>query len=248
MNKKIYKIITIIIIIISILFVSIKVYDYKKEPINSLEQNKIEEQNNEIVIQYLFSEDINITEMKSKYNNKDIIARLEIPNTFNLLLTKTKDNDYYLNHNINKKNDKRGTEYIDYRTELGSNQINIYGHNSLLYNLPFKKLENFLNKEYFEKNNYILLQTEKEKRYYQIAAIKEITKDYEHMKIVQNNMQKHIDSLLKDSINKSNINYNDESNIIILQTCSYDSKHNHKGYYILLGIEIKENNSENNLS
>ena len=51
-------------------------------------------------------------------------------------------------------------------------QINIYGHNSRLYDLPFKKLENFLDKEFFDNNQYLLFQHEKGRRIYEIAAIK----------------------------------------------------------------------------
>ena len=39
---------------------------------------------------------------------------------------------------------------MDYRQNLDSKQINIYGHNSTKYNPPFKILENYLNKEYYD--------------------------------------------------------------------------------------------------
>lgn len=184
------------------------------------------------------SPDIDLNTYRQKYNNQDIIARLEIPNLFNILITQTSNNDYYLNHSLSKEKDNKGTEFMDYRNTIHSKQINIYGHNSRTYDLPFRKLENFLNKDFFNQNKYIILQTEKERRIYEISAIKEVNKDTEHMNINYHGSKfvSHVSELLNNAINKRNLDYDEDSNILILQTCSYDQD---DSYYIIVAIEIE---------
>lgn len=198
----------------------------------------IPQKNNDSAIENMFSKDLNIKELKlKKYKNEDIIARLEIPNLFNILITQTNNNEYYLTHSITKEKDEKGNEYLDYRVTKDNNQINIYGHNSKTYNLPFSKLEKFLEKDFFDKNKYILLQFEKERRIYEIMSIKEVSNDYSHMKVSvkKEQFKNHIASLISNSINERKIKYDEESNILVLQTCSYNKE---KSYYIIVALEI----------
>lgn len=125
---------------------------------------------------------------------------------------------------------------MDYRVNGDSKQINIYGHNSRTYNLPFRKLEKYLDEKFFNEHNMIYLQTDKRTRKYEIFSIKEIKTDFEHMNIdiSKKEFAKHIEKLKKDSIYETNIDYNNESNILVLQTCSYNNK---DSYYIISAIE-----------
>ena len=106
-----------------------------------------------------FSPDVDLEYYREYYNNKDVIARLEIPNVFNLIITRTSDNEYYLNHSINRESDIKGSEVMDFRVTPNSKQINIYGHNSLVYDLPFKKLENYLDESFYNNNKSIFEST-----------------------------------------------------------------------------------------
>lgn len=236
--KKYLKHICFLFIIVTFSIITRTIYSSFSitEPENILPTTT--QNNNASTIEYIFSKDLNIKDIKTKtYKNEDIIARLEIPNLFNILITQTDNNDYYLTHSIKKEKNKKGTEFMDYRVTKTSNQINIYGHNSKTYNLPFSKLESFLEKDYFDKNKYVLLQFEKERRIYEIISIKEITTDYTHMKVnvKKEEFNEHITKLTNNSINKRDIKYNENSNILVLQTCSYNQE---KTYYIIVAIEI----------
>ena len=55
------------------------------------------------------------------------------------------------------------------------------------------------------------------------------------MIIESDNHKEHIDKLLNHSIHIKDIEYSDDTNIIILQTCTTDRD---KGYYLLIGFEI----------
>lgn len=234
--KKIYLMITIAFSIILVISISIKVINILTPVENEL-PTYVESFEEKEDLNKLFSEDINFQEVQAEYNNNEIVGRLQIPGVFNLLLTQTKDNDYYLDYNIKKKRSDKGTEFIDYRNKLTDKQINIYGHNSRLYDLPFKKLEQFLDKDFFGNNEYLLLQHENGRRIYHIAAIKKVTTDYEHMKLNSDNHQEHISKILEDSIQTRNLPYNEDTNIIVLQTCVRQEDGH---YYILIGFEIEK--------
>lgn len=184
-----------------------------------------------------FSPDVDLEYYREYYNNEDLIARLEIPNVFNLLITRTSDNEYYLNHSINKTSDIKGTEFMDFRVTPYSKQINIYGHNSQVYDLPFKKLENYLDESFYNNNRYIILQHDNGKRIYKIFSFKKITTDYEHMNVNVDlkDLVKHLNNLKDNSIYSTDVTFSEESNIIVLQTCTFD---NDDSYYVLSAIEI----------
>ena len=109
-----------------------------------------------------------ISTLRLEYSNTDIMARIVIP-SINLesLVTKTDNNEYYLNHDIYKKTSIIGNPYIDYRNNSDlahEKQINIYSHNvenkQYADYYPFAKLENLLNKDVFNKSNDITIYTD----------------------------------------------------------------------------------------
>ncbi len=242
-NNKLKKVYIIIIIILSIaLIISstmeiINIFTPSENllPTKPQEKPSITEDEKE-KINSLFTEDIDLSIPRKENNNNEIVGRIEIPNLFNLLLTQTKDNDYYIEYNIKKKRSNKGTEFIDFRNKMTDKQINIYGHNSRLYDLPFKKLENFLDKEFFNNNQYLLFQHEKGRRIYEIAAIKKVTTDYEHMIVNAKDQKEHITKLLEKPIQSRELEYDENTNIIVLQTCIRQEDGN---YYILIGFEVE---------
>lgn len=221
-QKRYLFLIPLILILFTTIFIFSGLFNPQNENIIQVEPTI----NNFKVIEYY----------KKEYSNDEIIAKLEIPNLFNTLITQSKDNEYYLNHSISKKHDKKGTEFMDYRVNINSKQINIYGHNSQTYNLPFKKLEKYLDKNFFDENKYINLSDDNNKSVYQILLIKEISDDYEHMKIDINekNVVNHLNKLKENSIHYRELTYNSNTDILILQTCSYN---NQDSYYIIVAIK-----------
>lgn len=234
--KAIITLIIVLLIIAIIAVVGLSLKDNKSQnelPIQKIEQKQDEEK----TLDSLFSEDINLKEQQEKYNNTDITLRLEVPNMFNILIVKGKDNQYYLNRDLYKKKDKKGTEYLDYRVNYNDKQLNIYGHNSKTYDIPFRKLEKFLDEDFFNKNEYVLIQTPEGRRYYKIFSLKEVDKDYDHMRINQtgDKYTEHISNFLNNTIYKRDIKYSEKSNILVFQTCSYNKKDT---YYIITSIEV----------
>lgn len=233
--KKISIFLTILITILALSYTIIELINIHKKPENLLTEELVEPSEKENV-DVLFSKNVDFPSLREKFNNNDIIARLEIPNVFNILITQTDNNDFYLKYNIKKERDVKGTEFIDFRNTLLDKQINIYGHNSKYYDSPFKKLELFNEKDFFDNNEYILLQHSIGRRIYKIVSFKKVSTDYEHMTIDSQNHKEHISKLLENSINIKDIEYTDDTNILILQTCTIGTG---KNYYLLIAFEIK---------
>ena len=186
--------------------------------------------------------DVDLNEERKKYNNKDIVGRLEIPELINTLVVKGTDNSYYLKHSIKKEYDIRGTEFLDYRLTTSSKQLNIYGHNTRdsRIKVAFLKLEQFLKKDYFDNNKYIVFQHDGGKNFYKIIAIKEIRgTDNEHMGVsyTGSGFVEHVQRMTTGEgvVNSRNVYYDENSEILVLQTCSH---HWDNAFYIITAVKM----------
>ena len=175
-----------------------------------------------------------IEDLKKQYKNTDIEARLRIDSLeVDTVVTQSSNNNYYLNHDAYKNENKFGTPYLDYR--YGSNldeekQLNIYSHNSnvKVYSdkLPFFKLRKLLDKSAFEKAGDIYLYTSSSVHVYEPYALKIVTTDNEHMVLASSNEEKwqqHLDKLLSNTMYcKKNCHLNGKDKLLVLQTCNYN--------------------------
>ena len=214
MNKKNVEKILNILIIILVIFLSYMLIDNRND-------SQVEEQNNSKIY------DLNY--YKDYYLNEDIIGSLKINDTkIDTLLVKSNNNEYYLNHSINKEYDIKGSIFVDYRTNLNSKQINIYGHNSKEYDLPFKELEKYKDKLFYDNHKMIEIWNGKEVINYEIFSVQIVANNSEHMNI-NGNDENHLEKL-SNSIYNTGIVASMVDQILILQTCNY----NPKNAYILV--------------
>jgi len=178
---------------------------------------------------YVEAKEVNdLIYFKEYFSNNDIVGLLKIKGTnINTLLVKGKDNKYYLNHSIYKEEDIKGSIFVDYRTNLNSNQINIYGHNSKKYSLMFKELEKYKDKNFYDKHKIVEIWDGINTYKYEIFSVKIVKKNSNHIDI--NNKEKNIKELSK-SIYNTGVSANKDDKILILQTCNYKPKNT----YILI--------------
>jgi len=174
-----------------------------------------------------------INELRIKYHNDEVIAKLVIPEiNLETVLTKTDNNDTYLEYNAYKKIDSYGNPFIDYRNGIPldtQKQINIYGHNIRNEKLPFSKLEYLLEREIFDSTKYLFLYTDNNLLVYNIYAIKLITKvENEHMRLLfadDNAYKTHLNKLLENTeYCRDNCNLDIEDDILVIQTCNFKPK------------------------
>lgn len=242
-NKlRVYKFLLIVLILLIATTGTILVYRYIDRQIIQKEMNIV---NNEIIKHEKPTDEeeaaIYISRLKDEYNNDDVVGVIRIDglDIYQPLLQGS-NNDYYLYHLINGK---RGlsTVFVDYRTNLNSSkQINIYGHNSNYYDLPFKKLTNYLNKSFYEDNKYIEILTEEKITKYEIFSVAKVKGEYEHEKLSFKNNEawnEHFQILKSNSIYETNVSITGEDEILILQTCLQGSQ---KGYLLVISARKVE--------
>lgn len=93
----------------------------------------------------------------TKKMNTDIIGSITLANK-TYLLAQTDNNTYYLSHDYEKKDDRFGAIFVDYRCSLlDDTNCYIYGHSSLKYDLPFNILFQYQDPSFKEMNNLITI-------------------------------------------------------------------------------------------
>ena len=147
------KIIISILSLLSILIIIYSVMNIINWCIDTKKNKKIKE---ELNYDIKIPDDILKTKIdfqKFKEKNPDTVAYIEIKNTnINYIVVKGNDNDYYLNHNFFREENKAGWVFSDYRNKFDGTDKNIiiYGHN-MKNGSMFASLKNVLNEDWKEK-------------------------------------------------------------------------------------------------
>lgn len=227
------KFISILIFLLSIVII----YSAYNTVINYIEQKQVKEEIRVINVSSLSLKTNNknvIEKAKEDYQNNDIVGHLKIEGTgIDTLLVQTDNNDYYLSHLINKEYNKTGSVFVDYRTNIDNDkQVNIYGHSSGIYDIPFNNLKKYLDKDFLKKNKIITIETTKDTYKYEIYSVK-ITDNEEHLNINFNeeDYKKHLYKMKKDSLYEENITFSSNDEILVLQTCIFN---NPKGSLLII--------------
>lgn len=192
-----------------------------------------------VVSSQVNSEYVNVA--RNKFNNQDIVGRLYIESIdIDVPLVQAEDNEYYLNHDVYKNFDNVGSIFLDYRNNIDlDTKLLIYGHNSKNIETEFKKLENFLNFDFFNNldNRKLILESNNKISYYEISNVVITVSDFQHMKLAftKDEWNDHIDWLNKSSLYQSTFDYDDE--ILIMQTCYYEPD---DSYLLIIAKKIEE--------
>ena len=145
-------------------------------------------------------------------------------------IVKTKDNEYYLSHDFDRKKNQMGWVFADSNAtfpELSTNTI-MYGHTyrrtTMFSNLKNVLEDKLLNKE---KKHKITFDTEKERLIFKVFSVYTIkaTNDYLYTSFnSKEDYQKYLDQELKRSIKdfKEEVTTNDK--ILTLSTCYISDK------------------------
>ena len=138
-----------------------------------------------------------------------------------------------------------GTPFLDSRVDINSSRkLLIYGHNSSKYDMPFKILENYYDKNFYKKYPYIELETEKGIKTYQIFSVYVETKDFSYYNKLKfasdDDYYSHISVLKDKSFFDTGVKVNKNDDILILQTCSTLKKYKNlkKKYLLIVSKEV----------
>ncbi len=181
-----------------------------------------------------------IDKLKEKYNNDDIVGMLKIENAkFSIPVVQSSDNDYYTNHNLYGNRSIAGAVFLDYRVDIDSSKkLIIFGHGSSNINAPFNVLEEFDDRDFYERNKIIELTTSTTKKVYEVFSVYVETIDFSYMNLDFNSEEdylNHLEKLKYRSIYDSDIELSSNDEILILQTCSTDKAYrNYQNKYLLI--------------
>lgn len=225
---KLLRFIFIIIIIFGIGYLAIW---YR----NNAQNNKIV---NELSNQYIKEEvaengekDTKVDFEGLKNSNEECIGWVVVPNTkANYPVVKHSNNDYYLAHSFDKKNNPAGWIFADYRNECDGNDKNLvlYGHNRRDGSM-FGTINGVLKKEWYEneENRKVILYMPNETIEYEIFSIYNVPVEEYFAKIsFQNDLsyKKFLDTLKERSIYDFKVSLKDCKSIITVSTCGVTSE------------------------
>lgn len=227
MLNKILRIINILEVIVLILLLSFsttKIVTWNKENIETkaliTELNTIKETQNDT---------LNINELKSK--NNDTIGWIKVNNTnIDYPLVQSKDNNYYLTHNYNKKKTSAGWIFLDKRNnkDLSNKNNIIYGHSRKDKSM-FGTLKYTLNKNWYKnKDNLIIKITIETKKYnYEVFSIYTIEKENYYLQTdftTKKEYKTFLNILKERSIYDFKIDIENTTSILTLSTCYKDNQ------------------------
>lgn len=224
--------------IILVLIIVLLIVELSTSKRNSYQLN-VDIEGNDKVINFVNYNDV-ITKVREKYNNNDVKGILEIENTdYVVPVLQGDDNAYYLNHDAYGNSNYMGSIYLDYRVDIDSSRkLLIYGHNSSNINMPFKILEEFYDKDYYDNHKYVDLTTSTTKKRYEIFSVYVEPTDYSYMNINFNSDEEYLNHLKKlksKSMYDTGIEVTKDDEILILQTCStHNDYHNYQKKYLLI--------------
>ena len=233
-NKKNRKL--IVGIIIFLLLFSFILW-HNKENINNYkeEKHKIKEVEKYEEISTSVVEDQIIKEYQKAFNNDKILGELSIPDTsLKVPVVQGSDNNYYLNHLLDKSYSILGSVFLDYRNSVDDRKILIYGHNSETLYTEFRFLENYINKDYYEGHKDIYFRTLNDMYHYKIFSVYIAKSDIRHvnLKLSYNEYVNHLTWLKEQSLYDIGEEVTDED-ILILQTCYFKPK----GSYLIIAAK-----------
>ena len=186
---------------------------------------------------------------REQYGNNDILGRLEIPNiNISTLVTRTTNNEFYLNNNLYKQYDGLGVPLFDFRNiNLNTDrQINIYGHNTqnadFYDRLPFVNLEKYTDINNFNNYKDIYLDIDERRMHYRVVATKIVdNSQIEHMKVIfysDDDYIQHLNKLFSNTMYKDdNLSIDVNDRFLVLQVCHYDPMDT---YLLIIGKEVKK--------
>lgn len=161
--------------------------------------------------------------------NSDVIGYIYIPDTkiqYPVLIGE--DNEYYLNHDVNKKSSKSASIYVDYKykdTDIREEFLRhtlIYGHN-MNNRTMFSQVVEYQNLSFLEEHPYIYYENLQEQGRWRVFSVYELDADQETIKRKFPEDEEYVEYLTKikeRSIHPVEVNLTKDSKIITLSTCS----------------------------
>ncbi len=170
--------------------------------------------------------------------NSDVKAWIKIEGTkINYPVVQGSDNDFYLNHMVNKKQNAAGSIFWDYENKTDFSDVNtiIYGHH-MKNGSMFAGLQSYDSQDYYEVHptGMLVLPNQKYEIRFVAAYVANVNDNAWQMDFSdQAGIDKWINSAIKKSTFKSHYSVKPGDHFVTLSTCSYEFD---DARYILVGV------------
>ncbi|MBQ6494864.1 MAG: class B sortase [Bacilli bacterium] len=168
--------------------------------------------------------DVDISSLKKI--NSDVIGWVNVNNTnINYPFVQTNDNDYYLNHSIDKSSNEAGWIFLDYRNrdDLSNRNSILYAHSRLDKSM-FGSLSRVLKSDWYSnKDNHIIrISLDDSSTLWQIFSVYKIKEESYYITTNFSNDNEYmnfLDTIKKRSLYDFNTSLNKDDKILTLSTC-----------------------------
>jgi len=159
--------------------------------------------------------------------NPEIIAWLTIPGTtIDYPVLQAADNKYYLSHDAQKKLNKNGALFLDYRMRADFSDFNsvIYGH-YMSSGMMFQNLVKFKEKDFFESHDEVVFYTPEQTRELEIVAVAVVPSSsplYNYIFTSPSEQEAHLQLLKEKAKYYRGADFAPDDRLVLLSTCSYE--------------------------
>lgn len=249
-NKKIWKILLIVSIIVILACVGYLVFIFTGDRMSDDEKNQYKSTQTPAVgtSQTQQNTDSKIDFAKLKSINSDIIGWLTVDGTdidYPVLRPETKSDAYYLDHTYKCEYSSAGAIYAEKKNspEFLDPVTVLYGHN-WTSNGYFRPLYKFKDADFFEKNKYMYITTPEKKLKYEIYAAYEYDDrhilnnfDFTQKSVLEDYLQTTLNptSLVKNV--RKGVTLNADSKILTLSTCMAGKENSR---YLVQGVLVED--------
>ena len=180
--------------------------------------------------------------------NEDLIGWIRIDDTnIDYPVVECEDNEFYLSHNFNKKNDANGTIFADYNCSIfpRSKNLILYGHH-MKSGKMFANLEKYDSYEFYMNHKTFTFDTIYEHATYEVVFVfrdyvyASDATDFKYYEFVDVNSEvefnSYIEELKTKSIYNSNVNVTMDDELLTLSTCDYMQAN---GRFVVMAKKIK---------
>lgn len=163
--------------------------------------------------------------LKSK--NEDYRFWLNVEDTrIDYPVVQSKDNNFYLNKNFYKEDNIAGTPFMDYRNDfLNDKNTILYAHH-MKNGTMFGDLMKFKDEYFFNQNHKITIEMNGDINVFEVFSVyvTEATTDYLKVNFSENEYENYLNTAVKKSMFKSDVQVSKDDKIITFSTCSYEFK------------------------
>jgi sortase B len=158
--------------------------------------------------------------------NEDVIGWLKLDNTvIDYPVTQSNDNEFYLEHDVNKQKNQAGSIFMDYRNnlELSNRNLILYGHDMLDKSM-FAAILSYESKYYWDAHPIIHFDTKFNNQDWEVfsAYTTDVDFDYIQTDFKSNKEYNQFLQLIQQkSVHPSTLKLAEDDTILTLSTCSY---------------------------